>query len=649
MKITSLFLIPLLAVIMAYGNMSKASANPQNNTDGLVAWYPFNGNANDQSGNGNNPTYIGSGVTLTSDRFGNPGRAYYFDGNESSYIRVPADNFPTTDRTISFWFYADQLENHPTPLSYGGDVCNNSLLMIINKGDFPNAYTVLSHCGSNLISAPYSVAPVNNWYFLTMTISGATQKIFINGELLQTANSFSVPTVVSGKSVILGALLFTDGNTVYVDPTAGNFQGKMDEFRFYNTAMSDSEVQNLYNNETDGLVAYFPFNGNTDDISGNGNNGLAYNAILTADRLGVADRAYLFNGIDSYIEGVNKGTNLPTGNSSRTFIAWEKDYTYQQWGSNIFHYGTAEVAPTNFHFLVTDVLGLGNGYGYGVVYGTTNLIDSTWHFVCGTYNNTDQTVQLYVDGRFDKSEILSTAPNTILSNNWRIGLFMAGGTPFNGKLDEIRVFDKVLSDQDILDLYWAETTAPVLQQPLNQSVIHTLTPVMQWSSAFAGAEYRFQLSADSMFTAIIHEVTTTDLTTQLPEGLLTDGQTYYWRVRTTLNGETGPWSEVWRFIFMNTGLPKQIPNLVKLNINPNPVDALVKISYSVPFSNISKVPLSIEILNSIGASSYKMEEKSVWPGNYELNIETNSMQPGIYYVNLKAGNTRVVRKLVVIH
>ena len=275
--------------------------NSINKSDGLVAFYPFNGNANDESGNGNNPTYIGSRVTLTADRFGNADNAYYFNGDSGSYIRIPADSFPTTDRTISFWFYADQIENHPTPLSYGGNVCHNSVLMIINKGDYPNAYTVLSHCASNFISAPYSVAPINNWYYLTMTISGVTQKIFINGELQQTANTFNTPTYVTGKSAILGAILYTDGNTVYNEPTAGNFQGKLDDFRFYNIALSDSEVQNLYNSEANGLVAYYPFNGNANDASGNGNNGTVYGATLTADRFGSVASAYEFNGTNAYI------------------------------------------------------------------------------------------------------------------------------------------------------------------------------------------------------------------------------------------------------------------------------------------------------------------------------------------------------------
>ena len=221
----------------------------------LVAYFPFNGNANDESGNGNNSNYIGTGVTLSTDRFGEAGKAYYFDGNTGSYIRIPSDNFPTNDRTISFWFNADQVDNSPTPFCYGGNGCNSQILIIINKGDNPTAYTVLAHCGTNFISAPYSEAPVNGWYQFTLTISGSLQKIYINGELIQTANTFASPTYVTGVSAIIGALLNTDGSTVYVDATAGYFKGKLDELVIYNEAMTAEEVTSLYN---EGITTNIP-------------------------------------------------------------------------------------------------------------------------------------------------------------------------------------------------------------------------------------------------------------------------------------------------------------------------------------------------------------------------------------------------------
>ena len=71
-------------------------------TSGLVGYWPFIGNANDESGNGNNGTV--TGATLTADRFGNSNSAYSFDGQ--SYIRVPHNqnyNFGIGNYTLSVW------------------------------------------------------------------------------------------------------------------------------------------------------------------------------------------------------------------------------------------------------------------------------------------------------------------------------------------------------------------------------------------------------------------------------------------------------------------------------------------------------------------------------------------------------------------
>ncbi len=223
----------------------------------LVAYYPFNGNANDESGNNNNPIYIGTGVTLTTDRFEIPNKAYYFDGvfgangnTSGSFIRIPADNMPTTDRTISFWFNADIVSNGPTPFSYGGNGCNSScFVMILNKYN-DGKYTVQGHCLESTIATSYSVAPVNIWKHWAMTIQGNTQKLYIDGQLLATTNNYIGPTYVSGRSALIGALLCTDGVTACEETAIKVWKGKIDDVRIYNSAMSDIQVMQLYQNES---------------------------------------------------------------------------------------------------------------------------------------------------------------------------------------------------------------------------------------------------------------------------------------------------------------------------------------------------------------------------------------------------------------
>ena len=79
---------------------------------------------------------------------------------------------------------------------------------------------------------------------------------------------------------------------------------------------------------TNGLVGYWPFNGNANDESGNGNNGTVNGATLTTDRFGVANKAYNFDGIDDFIDFVN--SSVPTGVSSRTISLWFYVISYPQ-------------------------------------------------------------------------------------------------------------------------------------------------------------------------------------------------------------------------------------------------------------------------------------------------------------------------------
>ena len=102
-------------------------------TNGLVAYYPFNGNANDESGNNNNGTVYGA--KLTTDRFGKPNSAYSFDGG--SYIEVQNSSSlnPANSISITWWCYIFKFNNtYSTFISNWEDLGNNkrSYSMVID-------------------------------------------------------------------------------------------------------------------------------------------------------------------------------------------------------------------------------------------------------------------------------------------------------------------------------------------------------------------------------------------------------------------------------------------------------------------------------------------------------------------------------------
>jgi hypothetical protein len=85
-----------LVLVRPYTAMADLSA-------GLIAYYPFNGNANDETGNGYDGTV--DGATLSTDRFGNPLSAYSFDGVNDKILIGPEPNFPQLEAyAVSVWF-----------------------------------------------------------------------------------------------------------------------------------------------------------------------------------------------------------------------------------------------------------------------------------------------------------------------------------------------------------------------------------------------------------------------------------------------------------------------------------------------------------------------------------------------------------------
>ncbi len=96
-------------------------------SNGLVGYWPFNGNANDESGNGNNGTP--NGVTLTTDRNGNANSAYSFDGISNSIQTNYPGILGTSDRSVSFWARQNQTStttNSQITVGWGSNTCGPS-------------------------------------------------------------------------------------------------------------------------------------------------------------------------------------------------------------------------------------------------------------------------------------------------------------------------------------------------------------------------------------------------------------------------------------------------------------------------------------------------------------------------------------------
>ena len=212
-------------------------------TNGLVGYWPFNGNATDASGNNNNGTV--SGAILTTDRFGNANSAYSFDGvNDLIQINTIDNSVFENDFTISIWCnFSDFMNNYPE-LIYG----ENGFIVLNGNGPVYNTESskISSYQGPltpALRRIPYfstnTILQNNIYYHVTLIKNGTTAFLYLNGVLensIAVNNSLAVPI----------------GNYIQIGSGFNNvsdqcFHGQIDDVRIYNQALSQLEVNALYN------------------------------------------------------------------------------------------------------------------------------------------------------------------------------------------------------------------------------------------------------------------------------------------------------------------------------------------------------------------------------------------------------------------
>jgi len=240
-------LISLLFVLSCVVGGS-ALANIDN---GLVGHYPFNGNANDESGNGNNGSLL-NGVILTEDRFGNTDSAYHFDGT-NDYIWF-GNSFPKTDYvTASVWINTTST-GHDTQINYGG---GGRILRYRGGGYWMTLSDNGPVSGAMHINtqAHYSPADTNayndgNWHHLVISFDGSVFKLYIDGQLLHEDDNFGNNETIN----YLGGGGFAIGRDG--DYNASYFEGTIDDVRIYDRALSENEVLTLYNAPDPNLPPY---------------------------------------------------------------------------------------------------------------------------------------------------------------------------------------------------------------------------------------------------------------------------------------------------------------------------------------------------------------------------------------------------------
>jgi hypothetical protein len=466
-------------------------------TNGLVGWWPFCGNANDESGNGNHGTV--NGATLTSDRNGNSGKAYSFDG-VNDFIVIPNSNsLNFSVGTISFWMKSNSI-SFMQPLKKGNfnNASVEQFAFGVFNGDNQFAVKQQSNCypgnGWQLITNNDTLNN-NQWNHIVGVINNNSFKFYING-ILRGQNSLNQ----NGSDICIGELNI--GRNWSSHPIY--FNGLIDNISIHNRALTQAEITQLYTNcvattsttnltipstsipytwngltfnaagsqtkhltnaagcdstatlnltvintalpsylPANGLVGWWPFNGNANDESGNGNHGTVNGATLTTDRNGVAGKAYSFDGVNDNINPLQN--NLPFGTTARTISIW---FQRIGTGGNLFSYGSANTS--NAYMIAIGANIIANQGWTSPDFPVYPSIDNSWHNVVCTFDGLNSTIYL------DNSNLGSnpmTGLNTIAGSFYFGTRVLNDMDFFNGKIDDIAIWNRALTQAEISALY----------------------------------------------------------------------------------------------------------------------------------------------------------------------------------------------------
>ncbi len=211
----------------------------------------------------------------------------------------------------------------------------------------------------------------------------------------------------------------------------------------------------------DGLVGYWSLDedgGSTAyDYSGHGNHGIIDGAIWA---VGISGSALEFDGVDDHVQVPNNPSLNPGSVSvALWFNGHVKSETYSyaylvsKWKWNGVPDGSGYRIKVHDSGVAVWMIGLGDGTWYGTYMPYQEHI---WQHTVGTYESSAGTMKVYLDGELQATRCIPVTPVPFTSTDLLMDSFHA----FDGIMDEVRIYDRALSPDEVLDLYWSVNPDP---------------------------------------------------------------------------------------------------------------------------------------------------------------------------------------------
>lgn len=423
---------------------------------GLVGHWKFNEStgtvATDSTAEGNNGTV--SGATWTTS--GMIENALSFNGASSVTKTGSATVLkPSTEVSVSAWIKAGSTDTGGSEIVSMGD---SYAVRLDTTGNIRFFY----YNGTTWVSTVTSGVNLKNnlWHYVVAQKTSSSVEIYVDGVLKITSANTGTITYNQGANFVIGK--HGNGDAIY------DFTGLIDDVRIYNRPLTAQEISTAYVNATSDLVAHWKLNEGSgtaiSDSSGNGRNGVMNGATWTTGNIGAG---LSFDGINDYI---NLGDILDAGSGNMTVTAWVKfgalnanqkiaikshslspwlSWQLQLWGSQP---QTNGVEPM-FTLATTDI-----GYYSAGYWGEISA--DTWYHISGVKNG--NSLLFYLNGTTNDtwSDTISGTVQNGDGSLWIGSGWNGTDEPFNGVIDDVRIYNRALTSEEIYALY--NTDAPGL-------------------------------------------------------------------------------------------------------------------------------------------------------------------------------------------
>lgn len=250
---------------------------------------------------------------------------------------------------------------------------------------------------------------------------------------------------------------------------------------------------------TNGLVAYYPFDGNANDASGNGRNGTITGTTFVPDRLNNPASAIRFASVN---DNVVVGNSLhPQGEVTVTYSCWVRVFDSLQNDTvhmSIINCGFGGIVNARSELNMGRPLPIGSPFSFGYTgegndaapgYNTTTFVDTNvWHQIVITKYNTN--LVFYIDGNVVGSANTQPGQNVTsqqLNIGWDGTTTWHSGEHFYGSLDDVRIYSRALSASEVQQLYVYESGPRV-------NLIKAVKPAFSFLTV--GTNYQMQVSSD---------------------------------------------------------------------------------------------------------------------------------------------------------